>query len=346
MVILIPAYEPDERFLDLLDGLTGHRIVVVDDGSGPGCEPIFRKAAARGCMMITHPRNRGKGAALKTGFAAIAAEYPGEDIVTADCDGQHAVPDIIEVGNEVRRRTNTIVLGSRRFVGKVPFRSRVGNTVTRFVFGLSTGLRLLDTQTGLRGYPSVMLDWLQRVEGDRFEYEFVVLLRARAAGYAVHEVPVETIYLDGNRSSHFRPVVDSARIYGPLVRFSLSSMAAALLDFLLLFVLNATTGSLLVSVVGARVSSSVFNYTTNRTFVFGTRARTSPSAVRYFALVGALLAANYGLMHLLNETLGVALLIAKVGTEGVLFTLSYQIQKRFVFAVAGRRPARDNARLA
>jgi hypothetical protein len=70
-----------------------------------------------------------------------------------------------------------------------------------------------------------MIAWLQGVEDDRFGYELVVLLRSRAAGYEVREIPIDTICLEGNRSSHFRSVVDSPRVYGPLVKFSLSSMS-------------------------------------------------------------------------------------------------------------------------
>lgn len=343
MVILIPAYEPNDRLLHLIDELEGHRIVVIDDGSGPDYRQIFREAKARGCMVLGHDRNRGKGYALKRGFAFVSTALPGEDVVTADSDGQHAVADIVRVGEETRRHLNTIVLGSREFTGSVPFKSRIGNTVTRFVFGLSTGLRVRDTQTGLRGYPSGMLDWLQRVEGDRFEYELSVLLRARSNGYGVCEIPIETIYLDGNRSSHFRPIVDSARVYGPLIRFGLSSISAALVDVVLLLILKALTDDLLLSVATARVCSSVFNYTMNRVFVFNRRAKVTSSAVRYFALVLALLAANYGLMHLLNEVLGVPLLPSKVLAEGTLFAVSYQVQKRFVFALSRMRAGTGSA---
>lgn len=331
MVILIPAYEPDERLLYLIDGPAGQRIVIIDDGSGPDYEHVFRAAAARGCIVVGHTRNRGKAYALKQGFALLGVTFPGEVVVTADCDGQHTPVDILRVGEEAGRRRDAIVLGSRRFTGTVPFRGRFGNSVTRFLFGIVTGLRIRDTQTGLRGYPPGMLDWLRSIEGDRFEYELIVLLRARSSGHTVHEIPIETIYLEENRSSHFRPIIDSARVYAPLIRFSLSSIGAALVAFVLLFVLKAATGSLLVSVVTARVGSSAFNYAADRTFVFGRRGRVSTSAMRYFGLVGVLLAANYGLMHLLNEHVGVPLLPSKFLTETTLFTLSYQAQKRFVF---------------
>lgn len=341
MVILIPAYEPDERLLELIVAIQGvrpgYRIVVVNDGSGPRYAPIFDGARRLGCHVVTHHSNRGKGYALRRGFGYVAANLPGEDVVTADCDGQHAVIDILRVAAAVESRRNTIVLGSRRFVGAVPLRSRFGNSATRRVFSLLTGLRIGDTQTGLRGYPGELLGWLRGVVGNRFEYELMVLLDARKLGLAIHEIPIDTIYLDGNRSSHFRPIVDSLRIYLPLLRFGVSSLSAFLLDFLLLFVVKALTGSLLGAVVSARACSATFNYAANRNLVFrrGRDTRVSVSAAKYFALAALVMAGNYALLYVLHERIGMALVLAKLATEASLFGISYQTQKRFIFTGGG-----------
>ena len=206
MIILIPAYEPDEKLVDLVTSLrcSGQTIVVVDDGSGTEYRPVFHRARSLGCDVIGHLPNRGKGDALKRGFRHIAAVYPGQDVVCADCDGQHTLPDIARVADAVGEHRAGIVLGSRQFAGDVPLRSRFGNDVTRMVFRVATGRRLQDTQTGLRGYPAWMLGWLQTIEGERFEYELEVLLAARRAGVELHEVSIATIYLEENASSHFR----------------------------------------------------------------------------------------------------------------------------------------------
>ena len=165
--------------------------------------------------MLTHPENRGKGAALRTGFAWIIEHAPGEAAVCADSDGQHRIRDVVRVATAVR--PGVIVLGGRRFTGKVPLRSRFGNTVTRHVFRALSGIAVYDTQTGLRAYPHELLGWLMSVPGDRFEYEFQALLRARNAGVRIIEVEIETVYELRENSSHFRPLRDSWRIYAPLV---------------------------------------------------------------------------------------------------------------------------------
>ncbi len=334
MIVLIPAYEPDERLVALVrqirSAATELNVLVVDDGSGAAYRMLFDEAARAGAVVIRHEVNRGKGRALKTGFAYAASLWPGEPLVCADSDGQHTVPDILAVAERVQGHDRVMVLGARQFTGTVPLRSRAGNGITRRLFFLTTGMDLTDTQTGLRGYPPDLIEWLIEVPGERFEYELELLLRARQAQIPVVEVPIATVYLDGNASSHFRPVQDSARVYAPLLRFGASSAFAAGVDYAALFGLHALTGSLLASVVGARATSAGVNYLTNRQFVFGRGERRSGR--RYAALVLAILAANWALMHLLVVGLGASLLLAKLVTEGTLFFVSYAVQSRLVFA--------------
>ena len=341
MIVLVPAYEPDQRLVALVHRLHQEapelKVLVVDDGSGPAYSQVFHAARAAGAVVVHHDVNRGKGRALKTGFRYAAELWPHEDLVCADCDGQHTPEDILRVADKVAESRTAMVLGARQFTGPVPSRSRVGNSITRRLFFLTTGISLSDTQTGLRAYPAEMLDWLCGVDGDRFEYELELLLRARSAGHQIVEVPIATVYLDGNSSSHFRPLQDSVRVYAPMIRFAASSATAAIVDYVLLFLLHALTGSLVASIVGARVASASVNYATNRRFVFGRdSANRQGSPLRYAGLVLAILLANWALMHAFVVAGGWSLLVGKVVTEAVLFFVSYAVQHRFVF---GRRAA-------
>lgn len=239
----------------------------------------------------------------------------------------------MRIASSIQEHNQHIILGSRRFTGKVPMRSRFGNALTRLVFSFTTGKRIYDTQTGLRGYSADMLNWLCRIPGERFEYEMNLLLEAPAAGFSFHEVPIDTIYLNHNDSSHFRPIIDSARIYVPFLTFSLSSILCAVIDFLLLAVIHFFSSSLFFAVLGARLTSSVFNYTMNRKFVFskGKKSKLHSSMPKYFTLVFVILCLNYGLMHVFNERIGIPLLIAKLMTEGTLFLFSYWVQRKYVY---------------
>ncbi len=192
VAVLVPAFEPDHRLVELVAALRddpGARLLVVDDGSGPRAEPVFEAVRATGALVVRHPRNRGKGAALRTGFAEVARRWPGEAVVCADADGQHRPEDVRRVAARVEQGATGVVLGGRRFVGEVPLRSRAGNAATRWLFRAVTGRDVRDTQTGLRGFPPGLLPWLGTVRGDRYEYELEQLLRAEADGIPVLEVP-------------------------------------------------------------------------------------------------------------------------------------------------------------
>ncbi|MGD8195402.1 GtrA family protein [Herbiconiux sp. P18] len=347
MLVLIPAFEPDARLVDLVAELRAAAphaaVLVVDDGSGAEYDLAFDLARAAGAEVIGHAVNRGKGAALKTGFRQALWHHPGEVVVCADSDGQHRVADVLRVAGAAERAArahpSTMVLGGRRFTGDVPARSRFGNAVSCGLFRLATGLRLGDTQTGLRAYPPGLLPWLVGLPGDRFEYELTVLLESRAAGHRIEELEIDTVYLERNASSHFRPVVDSWRVLRPLLRYAASSAAAFVVDVLLLQLLVAVTGSLVLSAVGARVVSASVNFAVNRRFVFRKRSRRPAvqDALRYAALVAVLLAANVGLLELLTAA-GAPLLVAKLVTEATLYLVGFAVQRRVVFA-AGRGQA-------
>ncbi len=333
MLVLIPAYEPDLRLVQLVRELRAAApaasILVVDDGSGAGFDGVFAVAASAGAHLLRLPLNRGKGSALKSGFAWARARHPDESVICADCDGQHTPADILRVAAAVRPAT--IVLGGRRFSGRVPARSRIGNAVTRWVFRVLTGLAVHDTQTGLRGYAPEVLPWLLRVPGERFEYESTMLLEARAGGLAVVEIPIETIYLDENRGSHFRPVADSARIYAPLLRYGAASLAGATIDWVGVLALTAATGNLLFSVVAARLVSASVNFRLNRDFVFADRGDPVPAFRRYALVAAGVLGANYTLLSVLVHLGGVPLPAAKLLVETLLFGIGFALQRRSVF---------------
>ena len=350
MIILIPAYKPDQSLVRLARALReqdpGAEILVIDDGSGSTYAPIFTELRIDGVTVQTHPSNKGKGAALRTGIAWAKANRPGEVIVTADADGQHLPQDIFRVG--VRTETaaaagqKSIVLGVRTKPDpnageegtKVPLRSKIGNSATVGFFALATGARVADTQTGLRGFTPQILDWLLQIPGDK--YEFSMLLRATRADVDLVQVPIVKVYEPGNPTSHFRPLQDSALIYAPLLAFLASSfLTGFLVDAIALFVLVGLGAPLLAAVVGARIISALTNFTVNRMLMHdgGARPSASSSLVRYAVLAVGILAANAALMETLTG-LGVSLLVAKILTELILIPVSFAVQRRWVFLPA------------
>ncbi len=335
MKIVIPAYEPDEKLISLIISIQNncnYEIVIVNDGSSSSSDLVFDRAAELGCTVLVHAQNRGKGAALKTAFAYLLQTGEKEGVVCADCDGQHTCADILNIAEAVLSNHNHIVLGSREFTGTIPVKSLLGNKITCFIYSLVSGKTIPDTQTGLRGFSSPMLPWLLTLKGDRYEYEMNQLLEAKAAGYELLNLPIETIYEDNNRSSHFNPVKDSARIYLPIIKFMLSSASCGVIDFVLLLIMNRVTHNLLLSVVSARVVSSLCNYIFNKNLVFQAQSRNMPATVvKYYSLVVFILVCNYSLLKLLVDLIGLPLVLGKLITELILYSLSYIIQHRYVF---------------
>ena len=225
LALLIPAWQPGPELVELVDALAPAgfgRIVVVDDGSAAACVPLFQALASRpGVHLVRHPRNLGKGRALKTGMAFVLQQTPPFDgMVTADADGQHTPADIVRIGLELLTGSGRPVLGSRELAKAAPWRSSLGGRFLRTVFARQVGDRIRDTQSGLRALPTVLLPSLIALPGERYEFETVMLAHLCRTGCKPTEVPMQTVYFRGNRSSHFRPVRDSLRILRALLAFS------------------------------------------------------------------------------------------------------------------------------
>lgn len=224
IVIVVPAYEPSDALRGLVRTLAADfpRIVVVDDGSRTADAVFADVARTAGVTLLRHDVNKGKGAALKTAFAHVLAQRPDASaVVTVDADGQHVPDDIRRVAAETARRPDRLTLGVRTFAGDIPFRSRFGNAWTRIEFRLLTGVAVQDTQTGLRGIPVAWLPDMLAIAGDRYEYESRMLVYGARAARKPAQIPISTVYLDGNAASHFRPLADTLRTQGALIAAAL-----------------------------------------------------------------------------------------------------------------------------
>jgi glycosyltransferase involved in cell wall biosynthesis len=335
VVVLIPAFKPDRKLVDLVEQLRacGFRdIIVVDDGSPAESAAIFEEMRSMpGCLLVRHECNRGKGRALKSGLACFLERYPeAAGVVTVDADGQHRAPDVLKVAESFLASPEAFVIGSRSFPAGTPLRSRIGNELTRRVFRWVVGLRLSDTQSGLRCFSRAAAPRLLELAGERYEFEMNVLAACPGLALPFREVGIETVYLDENRSSHFNPLLDSMRIYFLLLRFSASSLLAALVDFLVFAAVWGASSSILASLVAARLVSASLNFLVNRGPVFHSGERGARVVRRYAVLVAVLGALSYFGMRGLVE-LGLQVLPAKIVAETVLFLASFAVQRDYVF---------------
>ena len=356
MIVVIPAYQPDEKLIKLVQELkekTDYKILVVDDGSSADRQPIFAELE-KDCIVLHHDVNHGKGRAMKTAFRYIAdkkAENDFQDgIITVDADGQHLLKDIIGVSEKLKENKDALVLGSRKFTGKVPAKSRCGNAITRFVFAISTGVRVYDTQTGLRAFSTDLLDKMLEIKGERYEYEINQLLNCTREKIPIKEVEIETVYINKNETSHFHPFRDSWRIYKMILAFIASSLISYVIDYALLLSLNALFSHIvgdaggfqlfgkiieteLPALIIARIVSSAVNYLMNRTVVFESKSK--GSVFRYYLLAVFILALNYVLLHFVKMIM--PLWIAQILVQLVVYPVSFILQRKFVFGTRNKK---------
>ena len=343
--VILPSLDPDEKLLGVIRGLKEvglSDIILVNDGSDAAHQAPFREAEALGGVtVLTHEVNRGKGRALKTAFAYCLENRPDIDgVVTVDGDGQHTAKDIYACAKRMAELGDEVVLGVRDFTQpQVPRRNRFGNRFTSGVFRFACGIRISDTQTGLRAIPRRHLAAMLEIEGERFEYETEMLLQMKRRDIRFTEVTIDTVYIGENETSHFKVFRDSFRIYRMIFRYALSSLASAAVDYLLysaiLLLLGERTEQgtrLAVAFVGARLASSFVNYSLNRRAVFHSKGKGTLG--RYYALCVTQLGVSYGLVYLLSHLSGGALagdILWKLPVDIVLFIASFQIQQRWVF---------------
>lgn len=223
IAVIIPAYKPCEKLIEFtkkLFSLGFVNVVIVDDGCDDIYKNIFDKLRETGAVVIEHEVNKGKGEALKTAFSFCLKQYKNlNGVVTADADGQHLPKDVLSVANKMLEKESFLILGVRKFNHNVPLRSKLGNIISQKFFSFILNKNIIDTQTGLRGIPAYMLPNFICLPGKRYEYETIMLLSTKKLNIEIEQIFITTIYDDGNKSSHFNPILDSLRIYVSALKF-------------------------------------------------------------------------------------------------------------------------------
>ena len=297
-------------------------------------------------------------------------------IITLDADGQHLLKDALNLLSVAEEKKDTLILGSRTQSKDSPLRSRIGNGITKEVFNLCTGVEVKDTQTGMRAFSGKMIPEMLDIPGERYEYEMNVLLFLAKEGVPMEEVPIETVYINDNAESHFDTVKDSYRIYKQILKFSASSLVSFLADFLLYSFFFLITGGLFVSNFLARMISLHLNFFINKNVVFsaeGQEAQVSLGAtgikreesgktvktqenkqlwnlsawktikkeeyLSYLGLAAFIFLINSFILSGIVGSLGMNPYLAKILTEGLLFCLSYFVQKKWIFGKKNSKKA-------
>lgn len=350
ITVIIPSLDPDDKLLTVIRGVREKGfsdILLVDDGSKPENQHYFETAKNEfGCELLHHPKNLGKGRALKTAFQWMLDNRPdAAGCVTIDGDNQHH-PDDIATCVEVmlKQETDALILGVRDFNSdNVPPKSRFGNKCTSFVFRAFCGLRVSDTQTGLRVFPRSILPKMLEISGERFEYETNMLLSCKSSGIPLVEQTIQTIYINENETTHFHPIKDSVRVYGIIIRFFLSSVLSFLIDFglfnLFYYLFRHTiqvfaNHALFFATFLSRAISSLFNFTVNRKAVFRSKAPLPMTMIRYYILCVVQMMTSFLLVKMFSAVFGAESLtvaIIKLLVDIFLYFVSFRVQQAWVF---------------
>lgn len=208
--VIIPTYNNAKTLGRVIDSVLAYtpEIIVVNDGSTDATPQILLGYPQ--LTVVAHAANKGKGMALRNGFAK-ARELGFDYAITIDSDGQHFASDIPVFLNELEARGDALLIGGRNMAQQgVPKKSSFGNNFSNFWFWFETGIRLQDTQSGYRLYP------LHKIPSKyftiKFEFEIEVIVRSAWRGVPVKNVPIQVLYDPAERVSHFRPFKDFARI--------------------------------------------------------------------------------------------------------------------------------------
>lgn len=216
IIPLIPSYNPTSVIVDYVKKLNEagfDKILIIDDGS-KSKEKFNQLKELKYCIVLTHQINLGKGAAIKTGFRYFMKNlvdiYDG--VVTVDDDEQHSVEDALKLTEFFDN--DSLILGVRNFDLKtVPLKSKLGNKITSFMFKLIYKKKISDTQTGLRIYPTKLINDICYLDGNNFDFETNVLIYCIRKEFNILEIGINTIYLNKNKLSRFKPWKDSIKIY-------------------------------------------------------------------------------------------------------------------------------------
>jgi len=319
---------------------TEHQVplLVINDGSRREIAlQVFADLEARGIEVVTHPVNRGKGGALKTGIA-IARERKMPYVLTADADGQHLPVDILRVMTAGIETEDSVILGRRVFDETTPLRSKFGNELTIRIFHLVHGKRVNDTQTGLRYIPASFYEDLLAITKDQYDFELAALIIFARSG-KLQEVVIQTVYEPGNPSSHFRKLQDSAKIYAVLLRGGIVSLFLALMDLLTFQLVDSITDSTTLSVVVARTVGTIGYFYLARSFVYKVTSDTAITFIKYLLLVLLNISILVPLIDLAQAHFEMPKILTYIfGTLG-LFFFNFFVQKAFIFRKTVATPA-------
>lgn len=354
--IIIPAYKPDIKLLELMDVLCkaniSQPIYIIDDGSGEESTSVFETLktnisnghygnAFTRVKLLTNAVNLGKGRALKYAINEALVDFPELlGCVTIDSDGQHTVKDMTACMKALEDNENSLILGCRDFdLCNVPQKSKLGNKITRNVMKAFVGVSVSDTQTGLRAIPREFMKILLGEKGERYEFETNMLIATKEWNVDIVEVPIETVYIEENRGSHFNPIKDSLKIYALFGKFIVSSVSSSVIDLSMFYLFCRLLENVQLPILSyvvlatiiSRTISSIYNFLVNYKAVFKSGNSMGKAGFRYAIVAIALMLISGFAVDAIHAIWPIAELAIKIPVDLLLFLASFWLQREFIY---------------
>lgn len=310
--------------------MRGLQVVVLCDGGEAECDAVSHACAAH---VIGLAARAGSAAAIRAGTAYVREKYGKCVVVTVDAAGGHEIADILRVAGIARENPGKLILGARTFG-----RYRFPALVLRLAYRFFAKLDVRDMTTGLRAFDDSLFSFMSETPDDREEYEMNVLLRCAKEKIPIEEIDIKTAYPTGGTGTLFSAFRHYLRVYGNMIKFSLSSFIGFLTDygmFNLLYALSFGMDDMRVRLAFAnyvaRAVSATVNYTINRRYVFKNRESVVRTAIQYFLLAALISVGNTYILTLLTDALRFHAQIAKLLTELLFFFASWVVQRFIIF---------------
>ncbi len=334
---VIPAYNPGETVAKVVSDVSKNVdvVILVDDGSDAENRKYLAECAlAQNVQLIVFPSNKGKGHALIAGLRE-ALKYDPDFIFTIDSDGQHDPEEIPRFKQFIATSDSLhdLVIGVREVSEKTPLRSKIGNIFTAKLFNALFRQTIVDTQSGFRVLSAEFArDVVANVLPGRYETEMRMLVYAVETRRTIGNIGIQTLYLDKNRNSKFRPLRDSFRVLVPLSKYTGVAFTSFLIDYSVFLSLSYLFGIYyLVSHLIARMCSGTFNFFSNRYLVFRSRGKKLREGLRYIGAVLFSMSTTAALLYCFVDLLHISRALAKPAAEFTMFLFNFVVMNKFVF---------------
>ncbi len=326
-IVLVDAFEPDAYFVEFLTKLKseGFEVLVVNDGSSVVFDKTFEEAS-KFVKVLSHEFNRGIGAVIKTGLFYIQNNCKGNYVVvTLNYNKKYEIEDIKKVCEESLSNPNSLVLGSKRRNKTISF-TNLSKEATRFLYQKKTGVDVYDTNAGLFAFSNSLVDFLLNVKGSRMDYEMNLLLKCADQKIAIQEVALTQAENVDILEKKKREVITPEK---EIFKFAMLSPFGLGIDFVLFLVLFLFSKQAMLSLVFAKIVSSIIDYSRDKNQVYKVEPDVSKVAKLYFLFVFLIVLVDCLLFGFLSTFFGIPVVFAKIIGEIAVYAVCFGIREGF-----------------